>query len=199
MMEGLIFIWSSWLLILVFFFFFYKKIPHLFTILLLCLLFMSQFTIKAGSMPINMGAIGVILIACVYMSSLRWKDQFWVGISSFTIALCLGSYEFFSSMEPIGFLWLPDWSVYGIIVLLSILLMKSKGQRIIALTMGMVIHDLLFLIIYFRFGILYPILSLAWLDHLAIVTLFHIGFSALQMITIGYLTNNKVIQHKKEV
>ncbi|WP_050615442.1 YphA family membrane protein [Bacillus testis] len=198
-MEGLIFVWSCWLLLILFVFFFHTKVPSSFSIHLLCLLFLSQFTLGDDRLTVNAAALYVVLVLCFYMSVLRFKAMNMQIMASITIALCLGSYELFRMMEPITFLWMPDWSIAVPMVLISIIMLKDSKQRMLALMMGMIVHEVLFLLLYGRFGIIYPVFSLSWLDRAASVTLCYLVFALCQLSAFRLMNSSKLIQHKKEV
>ncbi|WP_042346362.1 YphA family membrane protein [Bacillus massiliigorillae] len=197
-MEGLIFIWGSWILLVVFVFFLHHKVSSPLIAHLLIMIFLSQFYVSLDPIFLNAAFIYLVIIVCRYIGCLPYKAQFHVMIASFILALCEGSYYFFLTLEPLWFAWIPMWGSSFLMLYISILLLKDNGQRMMALFMGMVISDLLLFIVYFRIGLPYELFSLSWFDHIAIVALALLVWYTIESIG-NYLFDESKHYHKKEV
>ncbi|MEH6943853.1 YphA family membrane protein [Bacillus sp. JJ722] len=197
-MNGLIFIWGSWILLTVFVFFLYHKINSSIVAHLLIILFLSQFYISINPITLNGAVIYLMIIVCRYIGCLTFKNQFHVMLASFIVALCQGSYYFFLTLEPLWFSWIPMWGSSILLLYISILLLKDNRQRMMALIMGMIISDLLLFIVYYRTGLSYELFSLSWLDHIAVVALVLLIWYTIESIG-NYLFDDSKHYHKKEV
>lgn len=197
-MNGLIFIWGSWILVVAVVFFLHHKLNASLIAHLLIIIFLSQFYVSINPIALNGAVIYLMIIVCKYIGCLSLKAQFHVMLASFIVALCQGSYYFFLTLEPLWFAWIPMWGSSFLLLYISILLLKDNSQRMMTLIMGMVISDLLLFIVHSRTGLSYELFSLSWLDQVAIVTLVLLIWYAIESIG-NYLFDDSKHYHKKEV
>ena len=197
-MDGLLFIWISWIFIIIYAFFSSSSSRSSFICHLLIVIFLSQYAVPFGELDINITIFYMMTITCYYMAKATFMRQIYIIFAAFIMALCRASYELLFSLEPLWFLWVASWCIFIIFTYLAVILIKPNQERMMCLIMGMVISDVLIFIVHQQSALLYSMFSLNWLDQVAIVLCMLFVWKKVEELGKYFSEPNKY-SHKKEV
>ena len=197
-MEGLLFIWLSWIAIIIIVFFLQPKVPMVIVYHLLIIICLSSYQIPYVFGDVTWSSVYITLITIFYIGKEAFKTKINIVCISFIMALCKATYDIFSAVEPLWFMLLPSWFSGVILFYLSLLMMDSNRHRMQSLVMGMVISECFIYFAFTKSGLSYSLFNLIWLDHLAFVCMLMSAWSSIQFISKYFSDSTKQI-HKKEV
>jgi len=196
-MDGLFFIWCSWIVIIYVLFFAYSN-RKLVLVHILLIVFLSQFLFQYDEWTINSSIIYLFVIAIVYTAHQAVNERMRIYAVSFILAILQASYYLFYILEPLWFLWIPSWVNHFLLVYVCTLLIQQNGNRILSLIMGKIISDVLIFVVHLQNNLQYEILQLAWLDQVAMVLVLLFIWSIMESVG-KYILNHSRHTQKKEV
>lgn len=196
-MDGLFFIWCSWIVVIYLLFFVYPKRKFV-LIHTLLLVFLSQFLFQYDEWIVNSSIVYLFVITIVYIARQPANERMRMYAVSFILAVLQASYYLFSILEPLWFLWIPSWLNPFLLVYVCALLVQQNGNRILSLIMGKIISDILIFVVHLHNHLQYEILQLSWLDQLAMVMVLLFIWSMMESVG-KYVLNPSRHTQKKEV
>lgn len=197
-MEGVYFVYCSWLLVIILLFFVNNSQKNIVLMHVLVALFLSQFPLVYEDIMINSAAVYLILITCGLIAGCSLVERLQLYVISFILALVQGSYLLYVILEPLWFKWIPSWFIAFLTVYACSLLVSGHINRILSLVMGTVISDVLLFLVHQQNQLMYEFLQLAWLDRLSVVAIMYCLLGLIEIAGKYFFTNSRYIQ-KKEV
>ncbi len=197
-MEGVYFVYCSWLLVIILLFFVNNSQKNIVLMHVLVALFLSQFPLVYEDIMINSAAVYLILITCGLIAECSLVERLQLYVISFILALVQGSYLLYVILEPLWFKWIPSWFIAFLTVYACSLLVSGHINRILSLVMGTVISDVLLFLVHQQNQLMYEFLQLAWLDRLSVVAIMYCLLGLIEIAGKYFFTNSRYIQ-KKEV
>ncbi len=196
-MDGLFFVWCSWIIV-IYLFFFADKSKKSVLVHVLVLLFMSQFILQLDSWTVNSACVYLFVIASLSIARRRLEERIRIYLTSFIVAILQGSYVLFCILEPLWFLRIPSWVIYFLLVYVCTLCIRKNANRILSLIMGKIISDILLFVVHIQNNLQYEYLQLAWFDQLAMICMFLLFWSIMES-TGKFVFNHTRHTQKKEV
>ena len=196
-MDGLFFVWCSWIIV-IYLFFFADKSKKSILVHVLVLLFMSQFILQLDSWTVNSACVYLFVIASLSIARRRSEERIRIYLTSFIVAILQGSYVLFCILEPLWFLQIPSWVIYFLLVYVCTLCIRKNANRILSLIMGKIISDILLFAVHLQNNLQYEYLQLAWFDQLAMICMFLLFWSIMES-TGKFVFNHTRHTQKKEV
>lgn len=196
-MEGYVFLWSCWFLFILLTCFYHKHVPAAFIYHLLIVIFLSPFFIPVNIWEVNLAVLYVLGTAVYYCGKLPMKSLIYVVFCCFIIAFAKASYILYGLLEPLWYMWAPEWIGTILLVYLSVMLHKQHMQRMLLFVLGIVISDVLLTYAYARSWLAFQPFSLELLDQLSAGGLFLAVLFSMEQLKQYKWTQYKTTRRKR--
>ena len=194
-MEGLFFYWIFWIAWVIVMFFVPKRVSFRFFFLfqLLAIMVFSRYILNIYSLSIQLSGLYMFFIMCILIRKYPLFKIVKVILHSFIISMAYASFQLFVLLDPIWVMMKPEYLQCLLLNYLVLLLTKEWRIRMIVLTIGMIIGDLVYGGVLTYQLLPYVSLSFSWHDAMVLVLIVQLIWSYLEFTSkwLYNLSQNK--------
>ena len=168
--DGLLFYWIFWMGWIVTTFLYPKnhKDRKMFAAWLLISIMLSTLTIPIGILQVSGTGVFMIGTAYFFISRLPINQLLYILLSSFILMLVTVCFLLYELFDPVWLFMRRDWLLAIILTCVTLLLLKNRKQRIMAIIVGSIHGELFFSSILTKYSFSYPTATLSSLDSIAL-------------------------------
>ncbi|MBM7692659.1 hypothetical protein JOC77_002089 [Peribacillus deserti] len=173
-MDGMLFLWFSWMGVIYCYFILEKSNPYRGFILLslLAAIILSPYNIKVGDAPLNSGGFCISLLAVCSLRGLPFGSLISFTIRAMVLSFAYGSISLLFFLDPVWIIWDGTWMLGIFIAYLTILLFSNWKKRLSSMILGLFFGDIILNVLFGTLHMPQDIVSAPWLDLTALAGLF---------------------------
>jgi hypothetical protein len=171
-LDGVIFYFAAWTVWLISTFFLEKRQPYRLGIStwILLLIIATGHVIPIGNIHISYSAVLIIFTVYILIRKNKLKKLLYLLVCQFIMASAYVSFHLYEMFDPVWVVIAREWLLSAIMVILSIMLIKKRTERILLLVFASIHGELLNGIIFHSFSFPYTIGSFEYLDVLSMAS-----------------------------